>query len=167
MSMMWRRAALAVLFSLAMGFGLTHAAGAATAPAPDTPNMIRRDGVNLTLPQERRAEAIGNQLRCLVCQNETVENSQAGLAKQFRGIIRRRVVRGESNKQIIAFMVHRYGIFVLLKPPLIPLTMLLWGSPVLALLIGLGMLALARRRRQKPVAHLDPAEQARLKELLQ
>jgi cytochrome c-type biogenesis protein CcmH len=156
--------ALAILFSMALGFGLAHAAGMA---AQNTPTMIRRDGVNLTLPQERRAEAIGNHLRCLVCQNETVENSRAGLAKQFRGIIRRRVVRGESNQHIIAFMVHRYGIFVLLKPPLIPLTMLLWGSPILALLIGLGVLVLARRRREKPVANLDPAEQARLKELLQ
>ncbi|HQT87101.1 MAG TPA: cytochrome c-type biogenesis protein CcmH [Acidiphilium sp.] len=164
MRAVWRRVALAILFSLALGFGLAHATGMA---AQNTPTMIRRDGVNLTLPQERRAEAIGNHLRCLVCQNETVENSQAGLAKQFRGIIRRRVVRGESNQHIIAFMVHRYGIFVLLKPPLIPLTMLLWGSPILALLIGLGVLVLARRRREKPVASLDPAEQARLKELLQ
>lgn len=128
--------------------------------------MIRRDGVNLTLPQERRAEVIGNHLRCLVCQNETVENSQAGLAKQFRGIIRRRVVRGESNRRIIAFMVHRYGIFVLLKPPLIPLTTLLWGSPFLAMLIGCLVLVLARRRRVVPPPALDPAEQARLKELL-
>ena len=128
--------------------------------------MIRRDGVNLTLPQERRAEVIGNHLRCLVCQNETVENSQAGLAKQFRGIIRRRVVRGESNRRIIAFMVHRYGIFVLLKPPLIPLTTLLWGSPFLAMLSGCLVLVLARRRRVVPPPALDPAEQARLKELL-
>lgn len=159
---------LVLLFAgLVLACGTALAAPASSSSASAHPTSITRDGVKLTFAQEARAEAIGNKLRCLVCQNETVENSQAGLAKQFRGIIRRRVVRGESNKQIIAFMVHRYGIFVLLKPPLIPLTMLLWGSPVLALLIGLGMLALARRRRQKPVAHLDPAEQARLKELLQ
>ncbi len=163
---LWGKAVLAV----ALGVGLaiaTQSADAGAAVTPNTPTMIRRDGVNLTLPQERRAEVIGNHLRCLVCQNETVENSQAGLAKQFRGIIRRRVVRGESNQRIIAFMVHRYGIFVLLKPPLIPLTMLLWGSPILALLMGGGVLFLARRRRGTAIADLEPAEQARLKELLQ
>ncbi|HQT83837.1 MULTISPECIES: cytochrome c-type biogenesis protein [Acidiphilium] len=143
--------------------GLGLALGIAAA---DTPTTIRRDGVVLTIPQEKRAEVIGDRLRCLVCQNETVENSQAGLAKQFRGIIRRRVVKGETNQQIVDFMVHRYGIFVLLKPPLIPLTWLLWFSPVIALALGLLVLLLARRRKQQGAPPLSPDERDRLKELL-
>jgi cytochrome c-type biogenesis protein CcmH len=143
--------------------GLGLALGIAAA---DTPTTIRRDGVMLTIPQEKRAEVIGDRLRCLVCQNETVENSQAGLAKQFRGIIRRRVVKGETNQQIVDFMVHRYGIFVLLKPPLIPLTWLLWFSPVIALGLGLLVLLLARRRKQQGAPPLSPDERDRLKELL-
>jgi cytochrome c-type biogenesis protein CcmH len=143
--------------------GLGLALGIAAA---DTPTTIRRDGVMLTIPQEKRAEVIGDRLRCLVCQNETVENSQAGLAKQFRGIIRRRVVKGETNQQIVDFMVHRYGIFVLLKPPLIPLTWLLWFSPVIALAFGLLVLLLARRRKQQGGPPLSPDERDRLKELL-
>lgn len=131
-----------------------------------TPTTITRDGVTLTMAQERRAEFIGNKLRCLVCQNETVENSRASLAKQFRGIIRRRVVAGETNKQIVDFMVKRYGIFVLLKPPLIPLTVLLWFSPLIAILAGALVLFLARRRRAQPPPPLSEQEQARLKELL-
>ena len=146
-----------------LGLGLAIALGVAVA---DTPSTIRRDGVVLTIVQEKRAEHIGNKLRCLVCQNETVENSQAGLAKQFRGIIRRRVVRGETDRQIVDFMVHRYGIFVLLKPPLIPLTWLLWFSPVLAVLIGLVVLIVARRRRQLRPTPLSADERDRLKEIL-
>lgn len=134
--------------------------------AADTPTSITRDGVHLTLAQERRAEGIGDKLRCLVCQNETVENSQAGLAKQFRGIIRRHVVRGESDRQIVDFMVHRYGIFVLLKPPLIPLTWLLWFSPLIAILVGGAVVLIARRRRQTTTPVLSDAERDRLKEIL-
>jgi cytochrome c-type biogenesis protein CcmH len=133
-------------------------------PLPAAPGKILRDGVLLTMPQERRAEEIGSRLRCLVCQNESVEVSQATLAQQFRGIIRRRVAKGESDKQIIGFMVQRYGIFILLKPPLIPATWLLWFSPVIALLCGGMVLLFARRRRREPPP-LSPAEEARLKEL--
>ncbi len=143
--------------------GLGLALGVAAA---DTPTTIRRDNVVLTIPQEKRAEVIGDRLRCLVCQNETVENSQAGLAKQFRGIIRRRVVLGDTDQQIVDFMVQRYGIFVLLKPPLIPLTWLLWFSPGIALVLGLLILIVARRRKQTGPPPLSPDERDRLKELL-
>ncbi|CAG4904074.1 unnamed protein product [Acidocella sp. C78] len=151
--------------------GLALACGAAKAsPAPsaasDHPTSITRDGVKLTFAQEARAEAIGNKLRCLVCQNETVENSRAGLAKQFRTIIRHRVAAGDSNRQIIAFMVKRYGIYVLLKPPFRPETWLLWLSPGIAALIGLAVLLFARRRRRATPPPLSPEETDRLKELL-
>jgi cytochrome c-type biogenesis protein CcmH len=135
-------------------------------PAPAAPGMILRDGVLLSRAQEQRAEAIGAKLRCLVCQNESVEVSQATLARQFRGIIRRRVVKGESDKRIIDFMVQRYGIFILLKPPLIPATWLLWFSPLIALLCGLLVLIFARKRRSQPPPPLTATEEARLKELL-
>lgn len=153
-----KRVLILCILGLAVTFGIA---------AADTPVTILRDGVTLTIAQEKRAEHIGNKLRCLVCQNETVENSQAGLAKQFRGIIRRRVVRGETNTQIVDFMVHRYGIFVLLKPPLIPLTWLLWFSPVIALLAGLMVVLIARRRRAPPsLPGLSEAERDRLKDIL-
>ena len=158
-----RRNWLLVLTILAAGL---LGPGLAWAGAPGTPKTISRDGVTLTRAQEHRSEVIGNKLRCLVCQNETVENSRASLAKQFRGIIRRRVVAGETDKQIIHFMVKRYGIFVLLKPPLIPLTALLWFSPLIAILVGALVLFLARRRRAQPPPPLSEQEHARLKELL-
>ena len=157
---------LVLLFAgLAFACG-TAVAAPASSSASAHPTSITRDGVKLTFAQESRAEAIGNKLRCLVCQNETVENSRAGLAKQFRTIIRRRVVAGDSNRQIIDFMVKRYGIYVLLKPPFRPETWLLWLSPALAALIGLAVLLFARRRRRAAPPPLSPEETDRLKELL-
>jgi cytochrome c-type biogenesis protein CcmH len=129
--------------------------------------MVTRDGVVLTAPQEQRAEAIGQQLRCLVCQNESIEDSSADLAKQLRVIIRQQVVAGASSKDIMSYMVQRYGIFVLLKPPLSPLTLLLYASPFLALLIGFLAAWAARRNRVVPVIPLSEAETARLNKLLE
>ncbi|HEX3982613.1 MAG TPA: cytochrome c-type biogenesis protein [Acidisoma sp.] len=120
--------------------------------------------------QEARAEAIGSRLRCLVCQNESIEASDAGLARDLRTIIRQKVVGGESNRQIVAFMVQRYGTFILLRPPFEPLTILLWGSPVIALLAGGAIVLLALRQRRRTAsaqtAPLSAAERARLDELL-
>ncbi len=102
--------------------------------------------------QEARAEAVGSQLRCLVCQNESIEDSNADLAKDLRAIVRQRIVAGDSNKQIIDWMVARYGNFVRLRP-------------VLGLLFG-GLAAwYGRRRLISPPAPLTAAEQARLREL--
>jgi len=128
--------------------------------------MVTRDGINLTAPQEQRAEAIGGQLRCLVCQNESIEDSGATLAKQLRVIIRQHVVAGDSTKDIMDFMVQRYGIFVLLKPPVSPLTWLLYAMPFLALTSG-GFMAWASRRHRAPPPPLSEAEATRLKKLLQ
>lgn len=127
---------------------------------------VIRDGVALTQAQENRAEALGGQLRCLVCQNESIEDSSADLARQFRTIIRQQVVKGVPDKQIINYMVHRYGIFVLLKPPVSPLTWLLYASPFIALIAGFLAFWLGRRGHAKPTAPLTGAEQARLDELL-
>jgi cytochrome c-type biogenesis protein CcmH len=127
--------------------------------------MVTRDGVTLTQAQETRAEAIGDQLRCLVCQNESIEGSSAALAHQLRVIIRQHVVAGNSSKDIMAFMVQRYGIFVLLKPPLSPLTFLLYASPFLA--VAFGFLAFwIGRRAHAPPPPLSDEDRARLKNLL-
>ena len=116
---------------------------------------------------EKRAEAIGDQLRCVVCQNESVEQSNATLAQQFRGIIRRRVSAGWSDQRIIAWMVQRYGSFILLRPPFDPMTWILWGAPAIALAVGGAAVMLARRRHPAPPAPLSPAERQRLADLLQ
>ena len=130
-------------------------------------DMVTRDGVTLSQAQEARAEAIGDQLRCLVCQNESIEDSDAKLAGQLRSIIRTQVVQGLPDASIMNYMVQRYGIFVLLKPPFSKLTMLLYASPFLALLMGFLAAWLARRSRVAPVQPLSEAETARLSKLLE
>ena len=131
-------------------------------------DMVTRDGITLSQAQETRAEAIGGQLRCLVCQNESIEESTAGLARDLRALVRRHIMRGDSNKQIIAFLVARYGNFVRLDPPIDPATWLLWGSPIVAIAGGLGFVAvrLARRQPPPPPDPLDTTERERLARLL-
>jgi cytochrome c-type biogenesis protein CcmH len=128
-------------------------------------DMVSRDGVTLTAPQEQRAEGIGAELRCLVCQNESIEESDAKLAGQLRTIIRTQVAANMPDSQIENFMVQRYGIFILLKPPVSPLTWLLYAMPVLALLAGALSIWIARRTQTKPPAPLSEAERERLREL--
>ena len=116
--------------------------------------------------QELRAEALGHQLRCLVCQNESVEESNADLARDLRRIIRQRIVAGDSDRQVIDWMVARYGDFVRLRPPFNAMTLALWGAPGIALLAGIAAVLIARRRRPVAPAPLSDAEQQRLAELL-
>ena len=116
--------------------------------------------------QELRAEAIGEQLRCLVCQNESVEQSDADLARDLRRIIRQRVVAGDNDQQVIDWMVARYGDFVRLRPPFNATTLLLWFAPVIALLSGVTVVVIARRRRTAAPEPLSEAEQQRLADLL-
>jgi cytochrome c-type biogenesis protein CcmH len=118
--------------------------------------------------QEARAEAIGSQLRCLVCQNESIEASDAGLARDIRALIRQQVVAGRTDRQIVASMVQRYGDFILLKPPFDALTALLWASPVVALLAGCIAVFLAFRgsRRHAAPPALTADERARLDRLM-
>jgi cytochrome c-type biogenesis protein CcmH len=116
--------------------------------------------------QEARAEQIGSQLRCLVCQNESIEDSNATLAHELRAIVRQRVAAGDSDKQIMDWMVARYSNFVRLSPPLMASTVVLWATPFLGLLIG-GLAAYLGRRRLQVVgtAPLSAAEEAKLREL--
>ncbi len=115
---------------------------------------------------EARAERIGRQLRCLVCQNESIEDSSADLARDLRRIVRQQVASGASDAQVTALLVARYGDFVRLKPPFNAVTALLWASPVLAVLIGLGLAWFGRRHAARPAAPLSVAEQDRLRGLL-
>ncbi len=117
--------------------------------------------------QEERAELVGRQLRCLVCQNESIEDSNADLAKDLRHLVRQRIAAGDTDQQATAWVVARYGDFVRLKPPFNAVTVLLWGSPLLALGVGGTAVLMARRRRAAPPPPLSEAEQARLAELTQ
>ncbi len=127
-------------------------------------------GVDPPLPdpaQEARAQALAREVRCLVCQNQSIADSSADLAGDLRRLIRAHVVAGDSDAAIRAFLVARYGDWVLLKPPFEPETLLLWLGP--ALLLGLGGVVLWRRQRRPgppPAAPLTPDEQARLAALL-
>lgn len=121
---------------------------------------------NLVMAQQQRVDSIASQLRCLVCQNESIEDSSAPLANQLRQIISQQVANGDSDQQIKSYMVQRYGIFILLEPPISKLTFLLYASPFLALLGGGWLFYLNRRQRKQKLNPLGKAEQARLDELL-
>ena len=95
---------------------------------------------------EARARAISQQLRCLVCQNESIDESNAPLAHDLRLLVRKRLVAGDTDKQVLNYIVARYGVFVLLDPPFEPVTWLLWLGPP-GLLLGAGAVLLLRARR--------------------
>ena len=118
---------------------------------------------------EARARSISAGLRCLVCQNESIDESGAGLAHDIRIFVRQRLTAGDSNAQVIQAVVNRYGAFVLLKPPVEPATYLLWYGPPALVLFGLaGSLLWLRRRRAASVddAPLSPDEARRLDGLM-
>jgi cytochrome c-type biogenesis protein CcmH len=118
---------------------------------------------------EARARVLSAQLRCLVCQNQSIDDSDAPLARDLRLLIRERLVQGETNSQVIDYLVSRYGEFVLLKPRLNAQTLLLWGGPFAILVIGSLVLFLRRRKGSDvaiPEQALSAEEQARLDEIL-
>ena len=97
--------------------------------------------------QEARAEQVGRQLRCLVCQNESIEDSNADLARDLRHLVRARIAAGDTDQQATDWVVARYGDFVRLRPPVNLMTAALWGSPVLAVAGRPGRALFAFRRR--------------------
>ena len=111
---------------------------------------------------ETRARALSSELRCLVCQNESIDDSEAPLARDIRVLIRERIGKGESNDAVRAYLVSRYGDFILLKPPFKPETLLLWLSPVLTLGLGVAAALYARRRAPSATPRLSAEEEARL-----
>jgi cytochrome c-type biogenesis protein CcmH len=118
---------------------------------------------------EARARTISRELRCLVCQNESIDESNADLAHDLRVLVRKRLIAGDTDRQVIDYIVARYGVFVLLDPPFEPVTWLLWlGPPVLVLGAGIALLVRSRRRRAgaPEAGALTPEERARAEALL-
>ncbi len=151
---MMRTLALAGLVFLALAPGLTFAV---------TPDEMLAD------PKlEARAEALSTGLRCMVCQNESIDESDASLAHDIRVLIRQQMLAGRSDAEIRAFLVARYGDFILLKPPFKPETFLLWGAPVLLLLAGAAAIAASamQRKAAPPSAPLSAEEKAKLAALV-
>lgn len=117
---------------------------------------------------EDRAREISQKLRCLVCQNQSIDDSNADLARDLRIIVRQRLVAGDSNEQVLQYVVDRYGDYVLLEPPFKGITYALWLGPAVLLTIGgAGLVIIARRRRTAtPAEGLSEDESRRLAELL-
>ncbi|MFK7791761.1 MAG: cytochrome c-type biogenesis protein [Devosiaceae bacterium] len=119
---------------------------------------------------EERARDLSSEIRCLVCQNESIDESNAQLARDLRILVRERLVAGDSNQEVLDFLVARYGEFVLLRPLLNTSTALLWFGPAMVLLIA-GTIIFVRTRQRKPAyanapAALSDEEKARLAALL-
>ena len=151
---MWRWAFVTLIF-------LLWIAGAARAVQPDE---VLNDAA-----LEARARNLSRELRCMVCQNQSIDDSEAPLARDLRLLVRERLTKGDSDQQLLDFLVARYGEFVLLKPPFERHTLLLWGLPPLVLMGG--MLWLWVRARRHGSAHqadvaLSKEEQQRLSTLV-
>jgi cytochrome c-type biogenesis protein CcmH len=120
---------------------------------------------------EARARTLSKEIRCLVCQSESIDTSNADLARDLRILVRERLKAGDTDQEVLDYLVARYGDYVLLRPPMKLETMLLWFGPFLALLLGAGVvLSLARRGRgnaDRQVAPLSAEERTRLARLLE
>jgi len=133
--------------------------------APTASFAVRPDEILKDPALEARARRLSEQLRCMVCQNQSIDDSEAPLAHDLRVLVRQRLEAGDTDQQVLDYLVARYGDFVLLKPPFQANTLLLWGLPPLALLAGLGgLLMVAKRRKVAPAQAegLSPDEQAKL-----
>jgi cytochrome c-type biogenesis protein CcmH len=110
---------------------------------------------------EERARALSAELRCMVCQNQSIDDSDAPLARDLRLLLRERIAAGDTDGEVTQFLIARYGDFILLRPRFKPGTLLLWATPVVVLLSGIGLILWSRRRAGKD-GPLDPEEQAAL-----
>ena len=118
---------------------------------------------------EARARELSRELRCMVCQNQSIDESEEPLARDLRLLVRERLTKGDTDPQVLDFLVARYGEFVLLKPPLEGITIILWALPPVALLAGaIGLFFAVRRRRtgQLEPAALSTEERRRLSTLV-
>jgi cytochrome c-type biogenesis protein CcmH len=132
---------------------------------------VQPDEIMADPAKEARARDLSRELRCMVCQNQSIDDSEAPLARDLRLLVRERIAAGDSNSQVIDFLVARYGEFVLLKPRFNPHTLVLWLSPPLALAGGgLALWIYSRRRSRVPVDDalfkLTAEEEARLERLI-
>lgn len=138
---------------------------APTAAFAVEPDEILKDPV-----LEARARNLSSELRCLVCQNQSIDDSAAPLARDLRLLVRERLEKGDSDKQVLNFLVARYGEFVLLKPRFELQNLLLWGLPPFALVAGMIALFISARRRRSvnlQAQALSPAEQQRIATLVE
>jgi cytochrome c-type biogenesis protein CcmH len=147
---------------LAAALAALTAAGAAVAISPDE-----------LLPdpaQEARARAITRELRCVVCQSESIDESNADIARDLRLLVRERIVAGDTDAEVLDFVVDRYGEFVLFRPPMTPANAPLWLAGPVFLLFGLALVAAVVRRRARdagrPRRDLTPQERERLDALM-
>jgi cytochrome c-type biogenesis protein CcmH len=145
-------AALLVLM-LALGF-----AGTALAVKPD--EMLADPAL------EARARALSEGLRCMVCQNQSIDESDADLARDLRILVRQRLVAGDADQQVMDYVVSRYGEFVLLKPRFDLRNALLWGTPAILLFAGAIFIVLSARSRRPVSTALSSDEQAALDKML-
>src|SRR5689334_12755372 len=134
-------------------------------------HAVQPDEIMADPAKEVRARDLSRELRCMVCQNQSIDDSDAPLARDLRLLVRERIASGDSDSQVIDFLVARYGEFVLLKPRFTPHTLLLWLLPPLALIGGGLALWFYSRRRSKAGSATDPShlteeEEARLERLL-
>ncbi len=145
------------------------ALGSLAAPAPAL--AVNPDEMLPDPALEARARDISKHLRCLVCQNQSIDDSDAGLAKDLRVLVRERIKAGDSNDEVIAFIVDRYGDYVLLNPPVKKSTIVLWAGPGIVAILGLLALFLFFRKRRgmtiaSAQAPLSAEERARLAKIL-
>ena len=130
-----RRFFSAAVLVIALSFSAAHA--------------VQPDEVMADPAKEARARNLSRELRCMVCQNQSIDDSEAPLAKDLRVLVRERLKAGDSDREVIDFMVARYGEFVLLKPRLAWHTAMLWAAPLVALIAGLVMIWRQMRRRSR------------------
>ena len=151
---------------------ITFAFAFAVLAAPAA-HAVQPDEIMADPAKEARARDLSRELRCMVCQNQSIDDSEAPLARDLRLLVRERIAAGDSDSKVIDFLVARYGEFVLLKPRFNPHTLLLWLVPPLALLGGgFALWHYSRRREQSSAASEDSTakltaeEQARLEQLM-
>jgi len=139
-----------------------------TAAAPEPGLAVEPDEVLANPVLESRARDISRELRCIVCQSESIDDSNAPLAKDLRLLVRDRLKEGDTDQEVIAFVVARYGDYVLLKPPLQKNTLLLWGAPALFALVAGGAFfgVVSRRTKATAPADLTESEQSDIDEML-
>jgi cytochrome c-type biogenesis protein CcmH len=131
-------------------------------------HAVRPDEMLADPKLEARARDIGKELRCLVCRNQSIDDSEADLAHDLRVLVRQRLTAGDTDRQVVDYIVSRYGQYVLLRPPFEVATWLLWGGPALILLLGLWGIG-RYLRRQAGIAGpppLSPDEERRLAAML-
>ena len=137
--------------------------------APEGALSVQPDEMLKDPALETRARDLSRELRCMVCQNQSIDDSEAPLARDLRLLVRERLTKGDSDQQVLDFLVSRYGAFVLLKPPLEWHTLLLWGLPPAALIAGItSLIVMARRRKtaSRDTEVLSQEEEQRLSTLV-